>query len=263
MKFWTIFPVLACVAVLGHEATAQRRATNPTALWPEVQLELARQSGDYFWLALHGQRSTDNDINQAGPFYQYHALGGYEHFLSDHWSIGANVRYQHEPGTNLLLPEGLLRHRGDLGGITFGQRLSLEYAFRKAPARKEGLARLRFDAYRSFTVGRLALRPRLAFDAGTVLRIQPPDEQPNERTIDQTRLRAEVGIRLSDHVDLTPYFLRQSDYFITQPQFDLNGNITISGGRRNLITPVVGLDLRFTLFEGQNAFERVQLPTQH
>jgi hypothetical protein len=247
---------------------AQRKLANPLVERTELQLELARQNGDYFWGSLHAQHSFGD-----GRAFQFNWLqGGYEHFWNPNWSFGANARlnvYEVFGNTDVskiqteLRPEVLLRHRGDLLGLTFGQRLSLEYLTQKAPVRNVGAARLRLDLERVVSVGeRLKLRPRVAYEAATNIRLQPPDDAPDERTINLSQWRAEVGIRLSDHFDLTPYVARQTDYRIFLFQYDADGNVT-SGGRTNVRTPVIGLDLRYTLFQGGAPFERVQLPTQH
>ncbi|RTQ49322.1 hypothetical protein EJV47_14380 [Hymenobacter gummosus] len=250
---------------------AQRKLSTPLIERTELQLELPLRNGDYFWTSLHAQHSFGNGLD--GGAFQFNWLqGGYEHFLSDGWSLGGNARLNfYESFGNIdvsrirteFRPEVLLRHRGDVFGLTFGQRLSVEYLTQKAPARNLGMARLRLDLERVVSVGeKLKLRPRLAYEAAMNIRLQPPDDAPEERTVDYAQWRAEVGLRLSDHFDLTPYVARQSTFAVYLPQYDPAGNL-ISGGRTNVRTPVVGLDLRYTLFPGGSPFERVQLPTQH
>jgi hypothetical protein len=244
---------------------AQRKFSNPLEERVELQLELVRSSGDYFWGSFRSQHEFGTSS------FRYNWLqGGYEHFWSEHWSVGGNARlafYEQFGNTDVsklradFRPEVLLRHRGDVFGLTFGQRLSVDYSF--LPERNLGAARLRLDLERVISVGeRVKLRPRVAYEAATNIRLQPPEDAPEERTIDQAIWRAEVGVRLSDHFDLTPYVARQTDYRIFLFQYDADGNIT-SGGRTNVRLPVVGLDLRYTLFQGKTPFERVQLPTQH
>ncbi|AYA38490.1 DUF2490 domain-containing protein [Hymenobacter oligotrophus] len=247
--------------VLPGLALGQRRINNPTQLWPELQGELALQNNAYLWLSAQNQRAAESRYNN-GTFDYVLLRAGYERFWSEQWSWGLTGRYAATSADDSFTPELLLRHRSRLLGLTLGQRLSLEYALQGGAARNLGAARLRLDAERIIPVGNIALRPRVAWEGGLNLRLQPPDDQPDERTLDQSRFRAEVGIRVSDHLDLTPYFARQTDFTITQFQFDADGNIT-SGGRTNIVTPIVGLDVRFTLFQGKQSFERIQLPTQH
>ncbi|GAB3836624.1 hypothetical protein GCM10028821_35410 [Hymenobacter jeollabukensis] len=247
---------------------AQRKLRNPLNGSTELQLELARQNGDFFWGSLQARHSFgkygESFVNNWGQV-------GYEHFWSEHWSGGGNARLYllEELGGDVsslqlyFRPEVLLRHRGDVFGLTFGQRLSLDYLFQPADQRNLSQARLRLDLERFYNVGeRVKLRPRIAYEAAANIRLQPPDDAPDQRTLEQGIWRAEVGIRLSDHFDLTPYVARQTDFAIYLPQFDADGNL-VSGGRTNVRTPVVGIDLRYTLFQGKSTFNRVQLPTQH
>ncbi|MFC7667445.1 hypothetical protein ACFQT0_08620 [Hymenobacter humi] len=95
------------------------------------------------------------------------------------------------------------------------------------------------------------------------MRLLKADTDARERTVQFTSLRGELGYRVSDHFDITPWFAYQTEYSFTLQQTDINGKVTIPGGRFNVVAPVVGLDVRFTLFQGQEVFERQQLPTQH
>ena len=257
---------------VAGSALGQRKVNNPLQERTELQLELARQNGDYFWGSFHAQHSFGNGLDDGA--FQFNWLqGGYEHFWSEHWSAGGTARlnfYEYYSGIDIsriraeFRPEVLLRHRGNVFGLTFGQRLSLEYLIRGKEQRNLGAARLRLDLERFVSVGeKLKLRPRIAYEAAANIRLQPPDDQPDERTLEQGIWRAEIGLRLSDHFDLTPYVARQSDFAVYLMQYDAEGN-PVAGGRTNVRTPVVGLDLRYTLFQGRTPFERkTQLPTQH
>ena len=108
----------------------------------------------------------------------------------------------------------------------------------------------------------MAIRPRIAYEVVTYLRLQRDENQLKERVVDFGNLRAEVGVRLSPHVDFTPWVASQTYYLNTLPQFDASGKQT-GGGRTNLLTPIVGLDLRLTIFTKAATAERYQLPTQH
>jgi hypothetical protein len=160
-------------------------------------------------------------------------------------------------------PELYVRHWNTLGGFNFRQRLGLEYNIPGGASQSRALARLRLDLDRVVPVGRVLLRPRLAYEGLAFLRLQRDQNEPKERVIDFTALRAEAGVRLSDHFDFTPWFAHQSAYAFVLPQTDAKGTLTIPGGRRNFITPAIGVDVRYTLFKGKQVFERRQLPTQH
>ena len=265
--------LLSCALLLGLSlalpATAQtRRSVYGLQLWPELQAELALPGNDYLLLAVRGQNNTDNNgsrsPNRFLGFDERRVSAGYEHFWTEHWSGGATLGYVSVNDIYVLVPELLLRHRSQLGPLTFGQRLSFERTF-PGPATyvSQNVARLRVDLEKVLPVGRLALRPRLSYQAETRVRFLKAETEPNERFIQFTSLRGELGCRLSPSLDFTPWFAYQTSYSLSLAQTDVNGNITIPAGRFNAVSPVVGLDLRFTLMRGRDAATRQQLPTQH
>ena len=264
---------LALALLLGLSlvlpAAAQtRRSVYGLQLWPELQAELALTDNDYLLLAVRGQNNTDNNgsrsPNRFLGFDERRVSAGYEHFWTEHWSGGATLGYVSMNDIYVLVPELLLRHRSQLGPLTFGQRLSFERTF-SGPATyvSQNVARLRVDLEKVLPVGRLALRPRLSYQAETRIRFLKAETEPNERFIQFTSLRGELGCRLSPSLDFTPWFAYQTSYSLSLAQTDVNGNITIPAGRFNAVSPVVGLDLRFTILQDRDASTRQQLPTQH
>lgn len=263
----------------AYDPSVAHRSIQPLQLWPELQAELALRNGDYLLLTLRGQRTTDD-----GGGYAPRRLGfdtrrvalAYEHFWNARWSWGGTARYESRSGSgyDLLVPELLLRHRSlILGGLTFGQRLSAE---RQTPINTNYLGgsgpdgqywgRLRVDVERFFFLGDaatgLALRPRLSYEASTHLRFQKASNDAQERTIQYTSLRGEVGLRISPTIDLTPWFAYQTNYLKSLVFTDING-LPVSGGKVNAVYPTVGLDLRFTVLSAGGKADRQQLPTQH
>lgn len=264
---------LLLTALLAQPAAAQtRRTVSGLELWPEVQAELALPDNDYLLLTVRGQQNTDNNnLRGADPrrvlgFDEQRLSLAYEHFLSEHWSLGGTLAYLSASTTNyLLIPEVLLRHRRALGPLTFGQRLGLERTLPSAVGAKgQTNARLRLDLEKRLPIGSggFALRPRLSYEAVTHVRLLKSDTDPDERFIQLTSLRGEVGVRVADLFDFTPWLAYQTNYLITLPQFNSMG-VQTSGGKLNAVTPVLGLDLRFTITQGQRAASRQQLPTQH
>ena len=263
---------LLAAALLALPAAAQtRRSTFGVQFWPEAQAEVALAGSDYLLVSARGQQYTDNN-GYANPnrflgFDVRRLSVGYEHFLGEHWSIGAMLPYLSFGKTYELRPEVLLRHRSPVGPLTFGQRLSLEYLIPgQAGAKGATNARLRADLEKAFALGSAAaLRPRLSYEAATHLRAFSADDVAgaDERTIQFTSLRAEVGVRLSPAFDFTPWFAYQTQYNFGLAQTDALGKVTIPASRVNSVAPVLGLDLRYTFLNGQDAAARQQLPTQH
>ncbi|WP_151087282.1 hypothetical protein [Hymenobacter baengnokdamensis] len=263
-----------------YDANATLRSVQAAQLWPELQGELALRNGDYLLLALRGEYDTDAAAARRLGFSARRVTLGYEHFWNSNWSWGATARYESGSSLNqryydIIAPELLVRHRSPVfGGFTFGQRLSLE---RQLPFNSptyggsgpagQNWTRLRVDIERLYPLtsdaaAGLALRPRLSYEASTHLRLQKAEGDLNERTIQYTSLRAEVGVRMSPHLDLTPWFAYQTIYFLSEPQYDKN-NMQVSGGKDNNVYPTVGLEVRFTLLPTGGKPTRQQLPTQH
>ncbi|HEX8428516.1 hypothetical protein [Hymenobacter sp.] len=250
---------------------AQRRGVSSTLLLPELQTEFALKGDDYLLVGLRAPLFT------ASPGVDLQRLGlnlGYERFWDQQWSGGATLRLEffngYRGGGDVgrlytdLVPELFVRHWNTLGAFNFRQRLGVDYY---VPGGERGESRasthLRLDLDRLFPLGgKTAIRPRLAYEAAAYLRLQRDDDELKERVIDFGALRGEVGVVLSPRFDFTPWVASQTVYLNTLPQYDSMGNQT-SGGRTNLVSPVVGLDVRLTLFRGGTPFERRQLPTQH
>jgi hypothetical protein len=263
-----------------YDLSATHRYVQATQLWPQVQGEFVLKNGDYVLVGLRGQRVL-NDFagGRSLGFDARQALVGYENFgrRNPHWSYGATARLvgvgSGQPVA--FIPEVLGRHRSPVfGGITLGQRLSVERNFSSGGTQAlEGgpdgqfWGRLRVDAERLFYLGSshetgVALRPRLSYEAATHLRLQKATNDLDERTIQYTALRGEIGLLLGTVVDITPWFTYQTRYLETLPQYDAMGNPT-AGGKLNQVYPTIGLDLRFTLLPEGLGEKRQHLPTQH
>ena len=265
---------LLLAALLARPATAQtRRTVSGLQLWPEVQAELALPGNDYLLLSVRGQQNTDNN-NLAGAdpkrvlgFDEQHVNLAYEHFLSEHWSLGGTLGYFSASTKDyLLIPEVLLRHRSPLGPLTFGQRLGLERTFPSATGAKgQTNVRLRVDLEKRLPIGTggFVLRPRLSYEAATHVRLLKSDTDPDERFIQFTSLRGEVGFRVAGLFDFTPWLAYTTAYYFVLDQSSNPAIVPTSKSRLNAVTPVLGLDVRFTIMQGQNAATRQQLPTQH
>ena len=265
------YSLLAGLLLAASAASAQSSSYSyPLQVWPEVQGELALRNGDYLLVSVHGERTLQSSRSADQPlgFDLRRALVGYEHFASANWSYGGTFRLDgYGGGFGQFVPEALLRHRSPVfGSVTFGQRLSLEYRKPYYPGSYpfpapdgEAWVRLRLDLEKVFPVGsataNVTLRPRLSAEASTHVRLQKADGDPDERTIQYTSLRGEVGVRVSSLFDFTPWFAYQTSYN--------NGGGFTSTGNYNVTIPAVGLDLRFTILPAGASADRQVLPTQH
>lgn len=259
-----LFLLPLAVSFSAHAQTV--RETQPLALVLAGQGELALKNGDYLLLDLGAVRYTGDDYANQGA-----AAVSYEHFWSPKWSWGGRVLATRYGGSGAtVIPEVLLRHRSAVGPLTFGQRLSVERRFYvNNSTSNQNWGRVRLDLEKIILLGGadpatgLALRPRLSFEAATHLRLQKQDNEPSERFIQETNLRAEVGVRTSARFDFTPWFAYGTTYIVRLPRYDDKMVQTLAGGNLNTRTPLLGLDLRFTFGPGRGAAGRQQLPTQH
>ncbi|MBT9391947.1 hypothetical protein KLP40_02120 [Hymenobacter sp. NST-14] len=263
----------ALLLLAVQNATAQRRSTANLVLLPEVQAEIALTGNDYVLVGV-------NLVSQVNSGESTFAGGqlrlGYEHFWTEHWSWGPTLRIGSDAGGGYgdfldlpgnLVPGALLRHTGTVGGFGFSQRLAAEYAVvtndSYGNSGNRAHARLRLALDREFAVGsRVKLRPRLSYEALTYLRFQRDESQNKERFIDFGNDRAEVGVRLSPRFDFTPWFAFQTQYINALELRDADGNL-VTGGRTNLRSPQLGLDLRILLGKNATSANRNVLPTQH
>lgn len=262
------------LALAAKPAVAQSRFTGNWAVLPEVQAELPLSGNDYVFV---GISLISQEYSGGLDVYSGQLRLGYEHFWNPSWSWGGTLRVVPETtgsygdGDYLglagnIVPGVLLRHRATLGPLNFSQRLAVEYAIQTdntLDSKSRAHARLRLGLDREFAVGAtVKLRPRVAYEALAYLRFQRDENQLKERFVDFGNLRGEVGVRLSPRLDLTPWVASQTRYINALVQFDKNGN-PVSGGKVNLLTPTVGLDVRVTLGQGALTADRQPLPTQH
>ncbi|MBT2556257.1 hypothetical protein J7E24_00510 [Hymenobacter sp. ISL-91] len=263
------------LALATKPAAAQSRYTSNWAVLPEVQAELALSGNDYVFA---GFNLLSQVRNGGSTFAGGQLRLGYEHFWNKQWSWGTTLRIGSDAGGSYgdflglpgnLVPGALLRHTGMLGKFGFTQRLAAEYAivtndsYGNSSSNNRAHARLRLGLDREFAVGStVKLRPRVACEALAYLRFQRDEDELQERFVDFGNLRGEVGVRLSPRFDFTPWVAWQTQYINALQQFDQNGN-PVSGGKVNLLTPTVGLDLRVTLGKHALNADRLPLSTQH
>ncbi|UOQ53289.1 hypothetical protein [Hymenobacter cellulosivorans] len=274
MRYFFRFLLLTGFLGTATATQAQRRVSYHLIFVPEVQAELLLGNNSLF---LGFNRLALNANNRNGnTFVGGQVRADYEHFWNERWSGGATLRVLRSRDEGLgdfigqlgnVTPGLLLRHRSTFGKFTFGQRLGAEYGiairqFEGGNIKDRALGRLRLDVERTFALSdKLSLRPRLAYEAAAYLRLQRDDNDFKERVVDFSNLRAEVGVRVSPRFDLTPWVASQVQFINSLGQFDPMGR-PVGGGRTNLRTPMLGLDLRLTLSPNESAAP-LQLPTQH
>jgi hypothetical protein len=260
-----IFAVMACCCGLlgwAGPVMAQQKIIRKPAVWPELQVDYVFKSTSFIFFRNHYRHVLDNDYNQLrekGALQYLERVQfrlGYEHVFNPNWSGGLSESYALERTRKILFNEVFARHTGALGKFRFSERASFEHLVRW-PKNNNGRFRLRLDLDRAFQLGGTSLRPRASYELFYNLTYHPQADPATEtRWVDRSRLRLDCQVVLSNKVTFTPYFIRQADYFIVEPAFDENNAMTRPGGKQTHMTPVWGLELRYSVFAGGEPFAR-------
>lgn len=241
---------------------AQYKIHREAAIWPELQVDYVLKSTSYFYFRNHYRHNLDNDFNflrPQGPLKHLERIqfrAGFEHMFNANWSGGIAESYAIERTRKILFNEVFVRHLGNIGRVRFTKRASFEHIARWGQE-NFGRVRLRADLDREYKLGKAILKPRIAYELFFNFDYNAKEgATQNSRTIDRTRLRLEMLCPISDHIAVTPFFTKQTDYFVVEPTYDANGIIIREGGNQNYVTPIFGLDLRYAVFKGGTPFSR-------
>ena len=251
------------LSFIAQPAGAQHKVHRGGAIWPELQVEYVLKSTSYFYLRNHYRHNWDNDFNNLrpeGPLKYLERLqfrAGFEHVFNAHWSGGISESYAFEATRKLWFNELFARHIGNVGHFRLTKRAFLEHIVQNNQYNR---ARFRFrtDLERDFKLGEQTIRPRLGYELFFNHYYDPGiNEVVNTRAVDRSRLRLEIVYPINEHLAITPYFMRQTDFITSLASYDANGNELQPGGKQNGITPVLGIDIRYVFYQGGAPFSRV------
>lgn len=238
--------VLAVLPLLGN---AQQKVKAPTAIWPELQLSYGVGESGVLFLQNQYRINTDERYNGVGSFERIEFTLGYEHTFTDHWRAGGLFRYAKENMPSSNFTSAFIRHTGNLKGLFFNKQLMLDYVNQE---RRDPFGRFRLGAElgKRLPLGQHYITPALSYELFVVKEFGNETNNLQVRTIDRTRLRLDVTYELSEKLRITPYFLRQTDYYFVEvsPKYDENDVLVENGytTKRNRVTPVFGLELKYT-----------------
>ncbi|HSI90446.1 MAG TPA: hypothetical protein VK927_04980 [Adhaeribacter sp.] len=265
--------LLACFWLFGAGfAHAQlKKIHSDPLIWTDLQADYFLPDQSYFFFRNQWRHNTNNDfagLKESGPlhqFYEMYALVGYDHRFTERWSARVFARYTFRPVNNNVFFQGALRHTGHIGSVDFIKQLAFDYI---KPQLEDSRGRIRpFAALeKNFRFGNHTMRPQLSYEL--FFNNDFKDEQSGglTRTVDRTRLRVAASYKATPYLWITPYFMKQTDYFNVlstftelkdannNPVLDDDGNPVLvenKGGKRNRIDPVFGLDLRFIIHAGR------------
>lgn len=244
-KLYLIF-VLAALPLLGQ---AQSKIKAPTAIWPELQLSYGLGESGLLFFQNQYRINSDERYNGVGSFERIQFTLGYEHGFTDHWLGGAMFRYAKEDMPSSSFTSAYLRHAGQVKGLIFNKQLLLDYVNQD---RRDNFGRFNLSAElgKRLPLGQRFITPMLVYELQVIKELAQEVNELQVRTIDRTRLKLEATYELTEKFRITPYFMRQTDYYFVEvgPKYDENEVLLEPGytTKRNRISPVFGLELKYT-----------------
>ncbi|MCX2738539.1 DUF2490 domain-containing protein [Pontibacter anaerobius] len=237
-------------------AQAQSKVTAPTTIWPELQVNYGVGEEGLLFLRNGYRINTDgdfNDLKESGILSSFERVElslGYEHILSEHWRGGAILRYAAEDFPKTMFYTLFLRHNGAVKGLYFNKQLLFEYVDQESQD-AAGRVWLSAELGKRLPLGSKFITPSINYEAMLRSNLgKEYDGNIQERTIDRTRLRLSLNYELTEKLRINPYFMRQTDYYyvLVPPVYNEQGQLEEDGytTKRNRITPVVGLELKYT-----------------
>ena len=242
--------LMLSLALLPLLSNAQSKVNAPTAIWPELQLSYGLGENGLLFLQNQYRINTDERYNGVGSFERIEFTLGYEHAFTEHWLAGAMFRYANEDMPSSNFTSAFVRHAGSIKGLYFNKQLMLDYVKQE---RRDPFARFRFSAElgKRLPLGKRFVTPSFSYEMFVVNEFGQDTNELLERTIDRTRLRLDATYEINDKFRITPYFLRQTDYYFVEigPKYDEGGLLVEQGytTKRNRISPVFGLELKYTI----------------
>lgn len=235
---------------------AQSKVRASTAIWPEVQLSYGVGEAGLFFFQNQYRINTDsrfNDFRDRGLLSNFERIQfslGYEYTFTEHWRGGAMWRYAAEdyPTTNFY--SLFLRHSGAIEKLFFNKQLFVDYVHQEEQ-NATGRYRLMAEIGKRLLVKQLYLTPSFGYEAAVFTKFGKESATTEERFIDRTRLRLNLTVEVTKKLRITPYFMRQTDYYYVEipPVYDDNDVLITKGYRtkRNRISPVTGIEFKYNI----------------
>ena len=248
-------------------AQTKKDHTDPF-IWTELQADYFLKDESFFFFRNMYRHNTNADfpgLRESGAlshiYLTYFQLG-YDQKLTEHWRAALSARYTFDARNDNQIYLAYLQHNGKIGKTDFIKRLSYDIMnFKEGESR--GRLRPRFSLERNVDLGRHKLRPGISYELFFYNNFNPDQAEVAARTVDRSRLRISLSYKVSPHFWVTPYFMKQTEYYNVLPTYmnelDADGNLVLDpdgnpvliekdpGGKRNRIEPIFGLDLRFLL----------------
>ncbi|MFD2246156.1 DUF2490 domain-containing protein [Pontibacter ruber] len=245
--------LLMFVAMLPLLAQAQSKVTASTSIWPELQFSYGVGESGILFLQSQYRINTDgryNDLSESGllsGLERIELVAGYEHTLTEHWRLGAMYRYAIEDYPKTSFIGAFLRHNGNIKSLYFNKQVQYDHVLQEDQDAK-GNFRAMAELGKRLPLKDKYITPAISYEL-MLLSDYKKDENTSadERTVDRTRLRLGLTYELTEQLRITPYFMRQTDYYYVQARFDEDMQVIEEASKRNRIVPIIGLEIKYSL----------------
>jgi hypothetical protein len=244
--------------ITGFVQAQTKKMHQDPLIWTNLQADYYLPNQSFFFFRNQWRHNTDSDfggIKESGilnKFYEVYVLAGYDHKFTDHWRASLFGRYTFTPGNDNKIFQAALRHNGKIGKVDFLKRVAYDYIIPEI-GDSRGRFRPAVALEKNFKLGNHILRPSLSYELFFYQDFKDDNADLETRKVDRTRLRIAASFEAMPWLWLTPYFMKQTEYYnvITTytGEFDQDGNPVVKeqGGKRNRIEPIIALDIRFIL----------------
>lgn len=247
-------------------AQAQEKQYLAPELWPEVQAEYVFKNTSFLYFRHQYRFTTNPDFKGLNSLVLNNRLKriqfrlGYEQVFTAAWGLGGSQMFSLEPGRKLYFTDVYLRHSSFIAGLQVIKRVMVDY-LQYSNTASIGRLRPRLDLDKGLKINNFTVRIRAGYEAFfyTDFKLGKPY---SARIIDRTRLRAEIALQPNPHLTVTPFFTKQTDYTRLPDELNEQNEVIIAGENQNSITPIWGIELRYTFFRGHKPFPRIPAPVQ-
>lgn len=263
----TCFFLVVFLAFSVFSSQAQQKSRLAPEIWPELQAEYVFRSTSFIYFR-HQYRFTTNPeynglnagiLNDQLKRIQFRL--GYEHIFTNKWGVGGSQMFSFEPNRKLLFTDVYIRHVSAIAGLQVIKRVMVDYLRYSNTPNAIGRLRPRLDVDKAIKINTSTIR----FRAGYELFLNTDFKSgthTSARRVDRTRFRLEISFQPNPYLTFTPYFTKQTDYTKTPDGIDEQTHLFVKGSNHNSITPIWGLEFRYTFFQGKEPFPRVTAPVQ-
>jgi hypothetical protein len=238
------------------QVLAQSKITASTAVWPELQVSFGVGESSLFFFQNQYRINTDsrfNDFKDTGLLSNFERIQvslGYQYTFTNYWRGGMLWRYAAEDFPSTSFYTLFIRHSGTIKKLFLNKQFLVEYVNQEGQE-ATGRYRLMAELGKRFPIKNTYLTPSLSYEAAIFTNFRQESSLSQERFIDRTRLRLNITYEVNPKLRVTPYFMRQTDYYYVEipPVYDENDMLVENGYRtkRNRISPVIGVELKYTI----------------